>query len=62
MFELITWALLIIGAILIVLGATLFRRKGEAEISASLTSVPAFRIGVIVVILGVIGKIILLFV
>lgn len=62
MMTFITWGIIIIGAVLIVLSATLFRRKGEAEISESLTSIPAFKIGVIFVIVGFVGKIIEIFI
>lgn len=62
MGALITWALVIIGIILIVLSATLFKRKGEAEISSSITSVPTFKIGLALIIIGIIAKIVILFI
>jgi hypothetical protein len=60
--NLITWITLVVGLILIVLGMTMFRRKGEAELSQSITEVPAFILGCVVTILSVILKVVILYV
>ena len=56
-----SWLLIIVGALLIIFAAVFSRRKGEAEISESLTSKNEFRIGVICTVIGVIIKIVQMF-
>lgn len=48
-----------IGALIMLAGATLFRRKGEAEISTSITAVPAFKVGAVLLIISIIARILL---
>ena len=59
----VTWAVLIVGIICVIVSFTMFRRKnGEAEVSQSLTTIPAFIAGVVLTAVGVLGKIILQFI
>lgn len=50
------YIVLILGLILILVAAVTYKRKGEAEISQSLIEVPIFKIGIVLVILGLVLK------
>lgn len=62
MLTVVSYAIMIIGAVLVLIGAIASHRKGESEISQSLMEVPTFKIGVIALIIGVIFRIVLLFI
>lgn len=50
------YGFLIIGLIMILVAAVTYKRKGEAEISQSLIEVPLFRIGIVLVLIGLLIK------
>lgn len=50
------YIVLILGLILILVAAVTYKRKGEAEISQSLIEVPIFKIGIVLVLLGLVLK------
>lgn len=50
------YIVLILGLILILVAAVKYKRKGEAEISQSLIEVPIFKIGIVLVLLGLVLK------
>lgn len=52
------YVVLLLGIVFILVAATTYRRKGEAEISESLVEVPLFRAGVAFVIVGLVLKLI----
>ena len=56
MINIITWAIIIVGALLILISALTFKRKGEAELSSNITETPLFRVGAVVVIVGIVAK------
>ncbi len=54
--SVIGYTVLIVGLILILVAAVTYKRKGEAEISQSLIEVPIFKIGIVMVLLGLVLK------
>ena len=58
----IGYGLMIIGALSAVIGSILIHRKGEAEVSRSLGSSPAFLFGIVALLIGVIVRIIATFI
>ena len=52
------YILLILGIALILVAVITYKRKGEAEVSQSLIEVPSFKMGIVVVILGILVKIV----
>lgn len=62
MVDLITWVAIIIGFILIMTALVGFKRPNEAEISNNVTSLPQFKIGAVLIVLGFIAKIIINFI
>lgn len=50
------YGFLIVGLIMILVAAITYKRKGEAEISQSLIEVPVFKLGIVLVLIGLILK------
>lgn len=50
------YGFLIVGLIMILIAAVTYKRKDEAEISQSLIEVPVFKLGIILVLVGLILK------
>ena len=62
MLNIISWVIIALSLVLILTSSFLYQRKGEAEISQSLTSLPTFRISIALMVIGVILKIVVLFI
>jgi hypothetical protein len=56
----ITWITLVIAVILMLVSTLMFRRKGEAELSQSLMTMPTFISGGVLLVVSIITKIVLL--
>lgn len=56
--SILGYVFLVLGIVLIIVAAATYRRKGEAEISQSLIEVPIFRLGCVLVLLGLVVKLI----
>lgn len=50
------YGFLIVGLIMILIAVVTYKRKGEAEISQSLIEVPIFKLGIVLVLIGLILK------
>lgn len=57
-----SYVIILIGILCILFSAIFSHRKGESEISTSISEHPAFKIGVVATILGIIFRIILIFI
>ena len=56
--SILGYVILILGIVFILVAAITYRRKEEAEISESLIEVPLFRVGVALVLIGLVLKLI----
>lgn len=62
MFNIISWVAIGLAIVLLVLSSFMYQRKGEAEISQSLTSLPTFKISILLMVVGILMKVVLIFI